>query len=83
MQILSFQLKPEDPRAHCNTVFSGLSCISKCSFSISSPTSLHFFLIRTTLNTTSHDLQESYIHMQQSQGKTISIYLMDGTSEGR
>lgn len=25
MQILSFQLKPEDPRAHCNTVFSGLS----------------------------------------------------------
>lgn len=42
-----------------------------------------FFFIRTTLNTTSHDLQESYIHMQQSQGKTISLYLMDGTSEGR
>lgn len=25
MQILSFQLKPENPRVHCNTVFSGLS----------------------------------------------------------
>lgn len=54
----------------CFRVFQYAECyISKCSFSISSPTSLHFFLIRTTLNTTSHDLQESYIHMQQSQGK--------------